>query len=115
MLDFPFANVAWHTVMAQVFQAEMAEIGVTINLRSLDLATWLDQVNTQGQYEIFQITSGAPLTNYGCGRNRQPFGMGDVPCDERMDELIAKVEAQSDWDAYVAAQRELHDYVADQG
>jgi peptide/nickel transport system substrate-binding protein len=115
VLDFPFANVAWHTVMAQVFQAEMAEIGVTINLRSLDLATWLDQVNTQGQYEIFQITSGAPLTNYGCGRGRQPFGKGDVPCDEEMDRLIAKVEAQSNWDAYVAAQRELHDYVADQG
>lgn len=115
-LDFPFANVAWHTVMAQVFQAEMAEIGVKINLRSLDLATWLDQVNTQGQYEVFQITSGAPLTNYGCGRNRQPFGKEySAFCDEQMDALIAEVEAQSDWDAYVEAQRELHDYVADQG
>ena len=88
----------------------------TINLRSLDLATWLDQVNTQGQYEIFQITSGAPLTNYGCGRNRQPFGKDySAFCDEQMDALIANVEAQSEWDAYVAAQRELHDYVADQG
>ena len=115
-LDFPFANVAWHTVMAQVFQAEMAEIGVKINLRSLDLATWLDQVNTQGQYEIFQITSGAPLTNYGCGRNRQPFGKDySAFCDEQMDALIGNVEAQSEWDAYVAAQRELHDYVAEQG
>ena len=116
VLDFPFANVAWHTVMAQVFQAEMAEVGITIKLRSLDLATWLDQVNTQGQYEIFQITSGAPLTNYGCGRNRQQFGRGNQAfCDEKMDELIANVEAQSDWGAYVAAQHELHDYVAHQG
>ena len=116
VLDFPFANVAWHTVMAQVFQAEMAEVGITIKLRSLDLATWLDQVNTQGQYEIFQITSGAPLTNYGCGRNRQQFGRGNQAfCDEKMDELIANVEAQSDWGAFVAAQHELHDYVAHQG
>lgn len=116
VLDFPFANVAWHTVMAQVFQAEMAEIGVTINLRSLDLATWLDQVNTQGQYEVFQITSGAPLTNYGCGRNRQPFGTSAAAfCDTQMDELIASVEAQSEWDDYVAAQLALHDYVAEQG
>jgi peptide/nickel transport system substrate-binding protein len=116
VLDFPFANVAWHTIMAQVFQAEMAEVGITINLRSLDLATWLDQVNTQGQYEVFQITSGAPLTNYGCGRGRQPFGKDNRAfCDDGMDKLIAKVEAQSDWDAYVDAQRELHNYVADQG
>lgn len=115
VVDFPFANVAWHTVMAQVFKAEMAEIGVTVNLRSLDLATWLDQVNKQGQYQIFQITSGAPLTNYGCGRGRQPFGTAGGFCDEGMDKLIAKVEAQTDWDAYVKAQRELHDYVADQG
>ncbi len=116
VLDFPFANVAWHTVMAQVFQAEMAEIGVTIELRSLDLATWLDQVNTQGQYQVFQITSGAPLVNYGCDRGRQQFGRGNQAfCDEGMDELIAAVEAQSDYDDYVAAQRALHDYVADQG
>lgn len=116
VLDFPFANVAWHTVMAQVFQAEMAEIGITVNLRSLDLATWLDQVNTQGQYQIFQITSGAPLVNYGCDRGRQPFGRGNQAfCDETMDALIAEVEAQSDYDSYVAAQRALHDYVADAG
>jgi peptide/nickel transport system substrate-binding protein len=116
VLDFPFANVAWHTVMAQVFQAEMAEIGVTINLRSLDLATWLDQVNAQGQYEVFQITDGAPLTNFGCGRNRQPFGMEySAFCDDEMEALIAKVEAQSDWNSYVVAQRELHDHVADAG
>ena len=116
VLDFPFANVAWHTVMAQVFQAEMAEIGITINLRSLDLATWLDQVNTQGQYQIFQITSGAPLTNYRCDRNRQPFGRGNQAfCDEQMDAMIDAVETISDYDDYVAAQRELHDFVADQG
>ena len=115
-LDFPFANVAWHTIMAQVFQAEMAEIGIKINLRSLDLATWLDQVNIQGQYDVFQITSNAPLTHYGCGRGRQPFGKDNTAfCDEGMDKLIAKVEAQTDWDKYVEAQRELHDYVADQG
>ena len=116
VLDFPFANVAWHTVMAQVFQAEMAEIGITINLRSLDLATWLDQVNTQGQYQIFQITSGAPLTNYRCDRNRQPFGRGNQAfCDEQMDTRIDAIEVIADYDEYVAAQRELHDYVADQG
>ena len=116
VLDFPFANVAWHTVMAQVFQAEMAEIGVTIELRSLDLATWLDQVNTQGQYQVFQITSGAPLTNYRCDRNRQPFGRGNQAfCDEEMDAMIDAIEVIADYDEYVAAQRELHDYVADEG
>jgi peptide/nickel transport system substrate-binding protein len=116
VLDFPFANVAWHTVMAQIFQAEMAEIGITIELRSQDLATWLDQTNTQGQYEVFQITSGATIDQYGCGRNREPFGK-DVAafCDEEMDAMIAELDSILDRDEYIAAQIALHEYVADQG
>jgi peptide/nickel transport system substrate-binding protein len=117
VLDFPFANVAWHTVMAQIFQAEMAEIGITIELRSQDLATWLDQTNTQGQYEVFQITSGATLDQYRCGGGRQPFGkdyMADY-CDEEMDALIDALDGILDMDEYIEAQTALHHYVADQG
>ena len=116
VLDFPFANVAWHTVMAQIFQAEMAEIGITVELRSLDLATWLDQVNTQEQYEIFQITSGASLLQYRCEGGRIPFGKeGAAFCDEEMDAMIDAVDQIIDRDEYVAAMIELHEYVADQG
>lgn len=116
VLDFPFANVAWHTVMAQLFQAEMAEIGVTIDLRSQDLATWLDQTNTQGQYEVFQITAGATLAQYRCGRNREPFGKESAGfCDEMMDEMIDAIDSILDRDEYIQAQKDLHHYVADQG
>lgn len=115
VLDFPFANVAWHTVMAQLFQAEMAEIGITVELRSQDLATWLDQTNTQGDYEVFQITSGATLESYACGGGRQPFGDGEGFCDEPMDEMIAGIGAILDRDEYIQAERDLHDYVADEG
>ncbi len=115
--DFPFANVAWHTVMAQIFQAEMAEIGITINLESLDLATWLDQVNQQSQYEIYQITSGATLDQYRCGSGGgPPFGKeGYAFCDEEMDRLIDALNGITDPAEYNAAQTELHHYVADQG
>lgn len=120
VLDFPFANVAWHTVMAQVFQAEMAEIGVTIELRSQDLATWLDQTNTQSQYEVFQITSGASLASYRCDGGRQPFGkpetnQGGALCDAGMDALIDALQGIVDVDEYAAAQQALHDYVEEQG
>lgn len=115
--SFPFANVAWHTVMAQIFQAEMAEIGITIELESQDLATWLDRTNVQGQYEIFQITSGASLAEYRCGGGRQPFGHEDQAafCDETMDQMIDGIDSILDRDEYIAAQEELHNYVADQG
>ncbi len=113
--DFPFANVAWHTVMAQLFQAEMAEIGIDIELRSQDLATWLDQTNTQGDYEIFQITSGAVLEQYRCGGGRQPFRDAEGPCDEEMDAMIDAVDSILDYDEYVAAQEALTRYVMEQG
>lgn len=117
VLDFPFANVAWHTVMAQLFQAEMAEIGITIELRSQDLATWLDQTNTQSQYEVFQITSGASLDQYRCGSGRQPFGKPEMAdfCDTEMDALIDALNGITDKGEYDAAQLKLHHYVADQG
>ena len=117
VLDFPFANVAWHTVMAQIFQAEMAEIGITIELRSQDLATWLDQTNTQSQYEVFQITSGATLDQYRCGGGRQPFGKEELAdyCDAEMDALIDALNGILDYDEYVEAQLALHHYVADAG
>ena len=117
VLDFPFANVAWHTVMAQIFQAEMAEIGITVELRSQDLATWLDQTNTQGQYEVFQITSGATLDQYRCEGGRQPFGHPDQTafCDEEMDAMIDGLDSILDRDEWIAAQTELHEYVIDQG
>jgi peptide/nickel transport system substrate-binding protein len=115
VFDFPFANVAWHTVMAQVFQAEMAEIGITIDLRSQDLATWLDETNTQGDFEVFQITSGANLEQYRCGGGRQPFREETGPCDETMDAMIDAVDSILDDADYVAAQQELTDYVAAEG
>ncbi len=112
--DFPFANVAWHTVMAQLFQAEMAEIGITIDLRSQDLATWLDQTNTQGDFEVFQITSSATLSQYKCG-SRQPFRDPEGLCEETMDAMIEGLDSIVDYDEYVAAQQELTDYVAQEG
>lgn len=116
VLDFPFANVAWHTVMAQLFQAEMADIGITVNLRSLDLATWLDQVNTQSQYEVFQITSGATIDQYRCGRNREPFGKDTAAfCDEEMDAMIDGLDTILDRDEYIQAQVDVHEHVADEG
>lgn len=116
VLDFPYANVAWHTVMAQLFQAEMEEVGITIELRTQDLATWLDQTNTQSQYEVFQITSGATLDQYRCGANREPFGKPAAAfCDEEMEAMIAALDSILDYNDYVAAQRELHDHVAREG
>ena len=116
VLEFPFANVAWHTVMAQLFQAEMAEIGITIELVSQDLATWLDQTYRQGQYDIYQITSGSTLSQYRCGGGLEPFGYDSAAfCDETMDEMIDALDSIVDYDEYVEAQIELHNYVADQG
>jgi len=116
-LDFPYPTAAWHPIMAQVFQAEMAEIGITVNLEPQDLATWLDQTNAGGQYDVYQITAGWTLPEFACGAGLQPFGHEDQAafCDEGMDELIDGIDAIVDADEYVARQQALHDYVADQG
>jgi peptide/nickel transport system substrate-binding protein len=116
-VDFPYPEAAWHPIMAQVFQAEMADIGITVNLQNQDLATWLDQVNTQGQFDIYQITAGWTLPEFACAAGLQPFGHPDQVdfCDEGMDALIEGIDAIVDYDEYVARQQELDRYVAEQG
>lgn len=103
-LDFPFITVAEHPVIKDILVEQMAAAGITLNPRALDLATWLEQVNTNGDYEFSNLTSNVKAEAFVCKGGRQPLGRPDSElCDEQFDEMAATSDAILDTDEYVEA------------
>lgn len=107
-LDFPFVNVAEHPTIKDIVVAQLAEAGITLNVRSLDLATWLEQVNRDGDYEFSNLTSNVSLESFVCNGGRQPLGRPDtVECVPEFDELVRNSDAILDRDEYIEAMAEM--------
>ncbi len=101
-LDFPYLTVAEHPVIKEVLEPELAAVGITLKSRPMDLATWLEQVFANGNYEISNITGLAKAEDYVCGNGRQPLGMKDSQvCDKTFDDLAAKSDSIVDHDEYL--------------
>jgi len=113
-VDFPFVNVAEHPTIKDIMIAQLADVGITLNARSLDLATWLEQVNKNGDYQLSNITSNVTIDTFVCGGGRQPLGRPDtVECVPEFDELVKTSDAIIDHDAYVAAMAKMAAVLAD--
>lgn len=113
-LDFPFITVAEHPVIKDIMVAHLADVGVTLDTRAMDLATWLEQVNTNGDYEISNLTSNVKAEAFVCGGRRQPNGMPNSEvCSEAFDALAAKSDTILDPAEYVAAMAEMTKAFAD--
>lgn len=107
-LDFPSLTVAEFPAMKDVIVAQMAEVGIKLEVRDLDLATWLAQVYTDGDYDFSTLTNGVPAEAYACGRGTPPFGYADSPvCDETFDALVASSDAIVDGVAYRSAMDQM--------
>lgn len=112
-IDFPFVTVAYHPAVMEILTAQLAEVGITVDSRGLDLTTWLDQVFTQGGYELSQITDSAPISQYGCHGGREPLGNSTQLCIPEFEDLLAASDQYLDRDEYVAAMAELTNTFSD--
>jgi peptide/nickel transport system substrate-binding protein len=107
-LDFPFITVAEHPVIKDIVVEQLAAVGITLKTRALDLATWLEQVNTNGDYEFSNLTSNVKAESFICKGGRQPVGRPDsVVCDEKFDALVAKSDSVLDPAEYVKTMAEM--------
>jgi peptide/nickel transport system substrate-binding protein len=62
-------------VLAQMYQSDLGQIGVTANIRMLDLAAWLDAVNNQkynGLYWIPSASAASPGSELSTSRGWDP-------------------------------------------
>ncbi len=48
-----YLSTADYVGMAQMFQSDLAQIGVTLNIKTQDVGTWLDQVNNRKYHGLY--------------------------------------------------------------
>jgi peptide/nickel transport system substrate-binding protein len=102
-LDFPYLTIAEFPNLKEVLVQQMAAIGITLEPRPQDLATWLEQTwGDASGYEYGSITGGAIAEAFACGGGRQPLGKDNaVVCDDTFNDLIPLSDSIVDPDAYV--------------
>jgi peptide/nickel transport system substrate-binding protein len=75
---YPFGLSAEPYAFAEIYQADLAKIGVKVNIIKLELAQWLDQVATNKKYRGMYIASDSrtewqPITYFNISRAASPL------------------------------------------
>ena len=111
---------AWPQLVsfAPVYQADLAKIGVTLNIRALELATWVDEaVNRKyrGMYlsnsTFAQLEPSSTLSN---GRATDPNSNNSLFQSDTYSQLIASASAEPDAGKRKALYSQLNDILLDE-
>ncbi|WP_323012877.1 ABC transporter substrate-binding protein [Devosia sp.] len=114
-LDFPFLTVAEFPALKEVLVALMGDIGITLDTRPLDLATWLEQVWRGESYQFSNLTGGGKIDGFECGAGTEPLGKASSAdfCIPEFDTLIDTADAILGRDEYIAAMSKMARIFAD--
>jgi peptide/nickel transport system substrate-binding protein len=86
-------------VLAQLYQSDLAQIGVKANIRMLDLAAWLDTVNNQkynGLYWIPSASAASPGSELSTSRGWDPRGNNSGYTNDDYTKLVSALVSESD-------------------
>lgn len=114
-IDFPYLTIAEFPVSFEILNAQLQAVGITVNARGQDLATWLDQVfGASADYEMSHITNNPTVFAYGCEGGLAPLGIaGKQLCDQRFEAFVANNDAITDRGEYLAAMKDMVNHFAD--
>lgn len=111
-LDFPYLTIAEFPASFEVFSSQLAAVGITVEARGQDLATWFEQTWNGGNYQISHITNNAALSTFGCESDTPPFSNGDL-CDPEFEAFITDNDQIVDPDEYIAGMKAAADHATD--
>ncbi len=114
-LYFPYLMVGEFPALKEVLVSQMAQIGITLDAKPLDLSTWFEQVwGDQGEYDFASITDGDTIEAFQSGRGRAPFGKPTTAVtNEAFDNLVSDADQIIDRDEYLAAMVKMTKIFAD--
>lgn len=114
-LDFPYLTIAEFPASFEVINAQLVDVGITVEARGQDLATWLDQVfGAAGNYEISHITNNASIFAMGCEGGLPPLGGADNKlCDPEFEKYVLENDQITDAGEYKAAMGSMVDRFTD--
>ncbi len=113
LADFPVLQL-----MAQVYQGDLASIGVTLNVLQIDSPSWFDQANNR-KYNGFYSTSSTfaqlePVTLFTNGRVLDPNSNNSGFKDDQYQSLINQAAGEPDTAKRKAIYSQLNDFFLDQ-
>ncbi len=86
--------------MAQLYQADLAKIGVTLNIKTQDVGTWLDQVNNAKYLGLYSGPASlgdlAPATCFTSSKAFAPASNNSGFKSDRYTELITQTATEPD-------------------
>lgn len=114
-LYFPYLTVAEFPALKEVLVSQMTAIGVTLDVKPLDLSTWFEQVwSDSGNYDFASISDGVKVESFQSGKGRAPYGKTtSVVSNPTFDNLINTSDGIVDPDEYLAAMAEMVKVFAD--
>jgi peptide/nickel transport system substrate-binding protein len=111
--DFP----EWDLI-AQLYQGDLAKIGIKMNIRKYDLAAWLDQVNNRKYTGMWASTMlillGSPASSFANGRGTDPTSNNEGFTNDRYAQLVANAGSEPDASKRKQIYSELNDIVLDE-
>jgi peptide/nickel transport system substrate-binding protein len=100
-MDFlPSPNNPEFNLISQILQADLAKIGIKLNIVRMEQAAWLDQVNNRKYHGMWASTMsvpvGDPITAFSNGRGTDPNSNNEGYKNDTYAQLIAAGAAEPD-------------------
>jgi peptide/nickel transport system substrate-binding protein len=99
--------------LAQIYQADLASIGITLNIKAMDSATWLDQVNNRKYNGIYWSnaarTNLLPGTMLSSSRATDPLNNNSGFRSDAYTRLVSAATSETD----PAKQKQIYNQIND--
>jgi peptide/nickel transport system substrate-binding protein len=99
-IDIVLSNSQDGVSLAQIYQADLAKIGVTLNIKPMESAAWLDQVNNRKYNRVYWSSAARtnllPGTMLSLSRGTDPLDNNSGFRSDAYSQLIAAATTEPD-------------------
>ena len=118
-LDFVYApTLPEYSTIAQIYQSDLAKIGVTLNVKSMDIAALFDTIHHQTYNGVYTLNDSwaamEPVSMLSVGASLNPKINNAGYSDDQYTQLTAKTAAEPDPAKRKQLYTQLNDYILDQ-
>ncbi|MEX2422949.1 MAG: ABC transporter substrate-binding protein [Acidimicrobiia bacterium] len=106
-IDFKFLTIAEFPPIMEVVTAQLTEVGINVTTDGRELATYLDEVINQTDYQFTSLSGPAQIDAWVCP------GRFTLDCVPEFDELLAEADASVDPEVWANLRREAVELHAD--
>jgi peptide/nickel transport system substrate-binding protein len=104
-------------LFCQIYQSDLANLGIKLNIKNLEPAAWVDEVNNRRYHGMWASTVVAPLgepaSAYTNSRGTDPVSNNEGYKSERYSQLIASAATEPDVATRKQIYAQLNDIVID--